>query len=583
MHKRLFILTLILILLIFTAVLSQVTEFVYVSPRVKTSVFPYLADVIKPLDTALNDSIQISNKQYSGMRYTFKTAYGSGFLLGNPIPNDLDYSVGVNLGKYKYDGTNAEQIANDLFNKISLFQAEFCNYIYSEPDSDIYCEFSAMDSIINFGSKRKKFVEDITSSIDNVALDQDYIKFSKKTYAADLTINFPFILKSNEIIIEDFPPLTLFSDIIKYSEPKKDSLFLRELTIVFDYSFKLENADTGKVKNVDLIAESFNGQRMQLSRMFFVPIAFVGENSAGYLRSLPYLIDDEEYLKNRLDTYGRYLQEIQNLDSLDTRPVKLLKRVLQCLDLIYPALDENARDNIFNSVTALLENRDVYLINNYSTAVHNLFKMTYMPLTFFRAKKDGKILQLLSVMDDSIKEMHQRNILSDEDYTKLHLANKGLIALIYNSKDENDIRANKEIISQIKRDIDLIEEKAFIKIFNNQKDILSYIKVFSEVYKNAGFHNIELYWLDNNTLGIVKDSFTSTIPQNELSKMAIENKLVKVNYKLIDRDKVDLKRVRYSVWVRYNPADAENENYQRLRNSLLKDKKNFNIKRAFVF
>ena len=63
MHKRLFILTLILILLIFTAVLSQVTEFVYVSPRVKTSVFPYLADVIKPLDTALNDSIQISNKQ----------------------------------------------------------------------------------------------------------------------------------------------------------------------------------------------------------------------------------------------------------------------------------------------------------------------------------------------------------------------------------------------------------------------------------------------------------------------------------------------------------------------------------------
>ena len=65
--------------------------------------------------------------------------------------------------------------------------------------------------------------------------------------------------------------------------------------------------------------------------------------------------------------------------------------------------------------------------------------------------------------------------------------------------------------------------------------------------------------------------------------MAVENKLVKVNYKLIDRDKVDLKRVRYSVWVRYNPTDAENENYQRLRNSLLKDKKNFNIKRAFVF
>ncbi len=178
MHKRLFILILTFIFVLFIAILSHVTEYVYVSPRVNTAVFPYLSDVIKPLENALNNSLEITKKQYGEMNYTFKVGYGSGFLIGNPIPNDLDFAVGVNLGEYKYDGTNAGQIANELFNKISLFQAEFCNNVASKKDSDLYCEFSAMNSIINFGTKRKKFVEDITSSIDKVLLGQEYVKYS---------------------------------------------------------------------------------------------------------------------------------------------------------------------------------------------------------------------------------------------------------------------------------------------------------------------------------------------------------------------------------------------------------------------
>ena len=101
-------------------------------------------------------------------------------------------------------------------------------------------------------------------------------------------------------------------------------------------------------------------------------------------------------------------------------------------------------------------------------------------------------------------------------------------------------------------------------------EVLSYLNIFYNVYKEAGFHKIDLYWLDNKTMGIAKDEFTSKIPPQELRKMAIENKLVYVNNKLIDGDKMDTKRVRYSVWVRYNPTDTENKNYERLRNILLK-------------
>ena len=583
MSKRLIILCSIFIVVVFIAVFKQMTEFVYVSPRVNTSVLPYLTEVIKPLDKALNFSLKISNNEYDGMKYIYKNAYGSGFIIGNTIPNDLDYSVGVNLGKYKYDGTNADEIANDLFNKISLFQAVFSSNIASEKNSDLYCEFSAFDSIFTMGAKRKNFVKDVTSSIDNVLDDKEYVKYFTKYYDENSTFMFPFVLKSNEILIEDFPPVILYSDKIKYSKQKADDAFLRELTIVFDYSFTLEDVRSEQVKEVELVAESFNGQRMQLSRRFFVPIVFIGEESAKYLRNLDYLNNDDEYVYYRLYNYGRHLQEIQNLNSTKERPIKLLKRILQCLDLIYPVLDANTRDDIFNTVTLLLNSKEVYLLNNYSTAVSNLFEIINKPSVFFKAKNDYKLIQLLSVIDNSAKEMHEREMLSDKDYKKLNSIHKKLVYIIYNTNKPEDIKKNMELIIQLQADINLVENEVLGKFFENEKELLNYTKIFNDVYKNAGFHKVDLYWLNKNTLGVEKDSFTSKIQENELHRMALENGLINVNYKFVDVNKIDPYRVRYSVWVRYNPTALEDENYQNLKRILLEDKKNFKIKKAFIF
>ncbi len=583
MNKRLIILCSILIVVVIIAIFKQMTDFVYVSPRVNTSVFPYLANTIKPLDKALNSALEISNKEYGGMKYIYKNAYGSGFIIGNTIPNDLDYSVGVNLGKYKYDGKNADEIANDLFNKISLFQALLSSNIASDKNSDLYCEYSAFDSIFTMGTKRKNFVKDVTSSIDNVLANKEYVKYFTKFYGENTSLMFPFVLKSNEILIEDFPPVILYSDKIEYSKQKADDSYLRELTIVFDYSFTLEDVRSKQVKEVELVAESFNGQRMQLSRRFFVPIVFIGEESAKYLRNLDYLNNDDEYVYYRLYNYGRHLQEIQNLNSTKERPIKLLKRILQCLDLIYPVLDENTRDDIFNTVTSLLNSQEVYLLNNYSTAVSNLFEILNKPGIFFKAKNDYKLIQLLSVIDNSAKEMHERKMLSDKDYKKLNSIHKKLVYIIYNTNKPEDIKKNSELILQLQKEINSVEISAFGNLFKTQKDLFNYTKIFNDVYKNAGFHKVDLYWLNKNTLGVEKDSFTSKIPEKDLHRMALENRLVDVNYKFIDVNKIDPYRVRYSVWVRYNPTALEDENYQNLKRILLEDKKNFKIKKAFIF
>ena len=59
--------------------------------------------------------------------------------------------------------------------------------------------------------------------------------------------------------------------------------FPREVTIIVDYYVDIENTKLNKQKTIEIVAESFTGQRLQLFRRFFVPNVFIGEESAKFL------------------------------------------------------------------------------------------------------------------------------------------------------------------------------------------------------------------------------------------------------------------------------------------------------------
>ena len=116
----------------------------------------------------------------------------------------------------------------------------------------------------------------------------------------------------------------------------------------------------------------------------------------------------------------------------------------------------------------------------------------------------------------------------------------------------------------------------------HDKDKLSdFVKLFNKIYTDAGYHKVTLYWLDRNTMGVSNDKFTENI--KDFKQFAKENNLADVDYKLLKPGEVPKAAVKYSVWTRYNPTDTEQANYLKLRKALLDDKKNFKIKRKFVF
>lgn len=562
---------------------TRYTKFVYVNPQVNTGVFTQLSPSVRMVDKVIKNTLKECQKDYPDIKLVYQNAYGSGFLQQNGIPNDLDYAVNVNLGEFKYNGNNAKEVANDLYARMEKFQTEVYNYLENHPDKNLYTNKSTINEISSFARKDRANKKNIINSIGNVFNGKDYVFYSKKQMTENVTVDFPFIMKSNEILVEDLPPISLFSKKVRYN--KKQKTFLREITIGMDYSCILINEKTGEKKEVEIVPEAFNGQRLQLYRRFFVPSVFINEYSAEYLKDLPYMIDDEKYFANRIYDYGRMLQITKNLELEGDRPVKLLKRYMQCADIISPVLEKDVLDDINSTILENLNNENISLINDYSTIMDNILKILDSAQLYEITLKNHDIDRLLSIAESSTTQLHQNGLLIGADYNKIEDFNKKLSSSLYNINSRNDLYSKYDwFLNYRTKEIMPIETKIANKSIKNKNKLSAYMNIFENIYKDAGFHKVDLYWLEKNKLGVVKDDFTKTINPKDLHKVALENNLVDVNYVFINsKNDVNGYKVRYSVWIRYNPTAKQQNNYLNLREKLLKDKDNYLIKKKVVF
>lgn len=574
-----------LILLILLAVLvfdRFIVQIVWVNPNVNTKVFPYISKTLKDIDKALNYTVSIMRSNKLDVKILYKNAYGSGFLKHNPIPNDLDYSIGIYLGEYDFDGQNSLEIAREIDRKMSLFQAEFYNYINTIDPGKFYSDYSVMSSLTESSYKSDANIKAITSSIPNLFNHKNYIIYTDKILLDKnkkaVHMTFPFILKENEILIEDFSPVTVYTELVKYNKNTRG--MMREITIVTDFYADIKKGD--ELVKAEIVAESFTGQRLQLTRRFFVPVIFTGHRSARYLKHLNLLTNNDDYIEYRLFNFKRHLQEFSNLNELEMRPVKLFKRVLQCEDLILPLLAPETVEEINNTIEANLNNPKIQLINDWQTAFENLAKITAMPRLYLKAQYKNKITRHLDSMKQITLEMKTSGLFNKDD-----------IALIENFT--NDIAERQKLINSeskldeyhkyILKNSDPVIDAAIritTEATRDKEKIIGYIDTFGKILEAAGFHKIDMCWLDKNLIGIVKDDFTSTIEEKDLKLMAKENGLADVEYKFINKSSLSGTKVRYALWVRYNPTDKENQIYENMKSELLKDKTNFNIKRRFI-
>ena len=343
--------------------------------------------------------------------------------------------------------------------------------------------------------------------------------------------------------------------------------YKREISIIPEFFINI--VYKGKNNFIEIVPESFVGERLQLSRRFFASTVFIHNSSIPFLKNLPYINNDTEYLFYRMLSFRRHLQEINNILVTEDRPVKLLKRLKQTADMISPVLSPKMYNEISEFTAQNLANKDIQLLNEYSNICGNILNIMEHTKLYSKMKQSGDIDYMYNILYLTLDTLDQRgNVDKRAIQIMRDFANTKADNISREELLEKYEKVNNEIV------------KAIYSQMSDKSKIERYIAIFNQIYIDAGYHKVSLYWLDKNTIGILKDDFTKNI--KDFNDFAKQNNLVTINYKLIKPEQAPSLTLRYDILARYNSTEDENKEYERFKEKLLKDRANFTIKEKFV-
>lgn len=559
----------ILLILIFTYLfINNSLIYVYNCPYTNTKSFYYIAKPLKRLCKNLLSIEKQLKKEGIQIQFNYQNAYGSGFLKNNPIPNDLDYIIQVDLGIFDYNHNNVNNIAHLLSEKISIIEPTLLLNMKSDKN------FYPTKHFLNTNPQvYNSIYNSIKNDLDLAISGKSYIKNSKKTVSyqgRNVEINMPYIMNSNEILIENQEPVLFLAKNISYN---KSSLnYLRELSIVIEYTFKIKKDD--KIIEILIIPESALGTKLQLSRKLYVSNSFIGLDSLKFIKDYPAIQDNEEYFFYRMLSFRRHLQEAENIILTKDRPIKILKRIMQTADTIEPMLTKELYTEISHFIESSLNNPKIKILNEIDNLIHIFFIIQDNNYLHQNLINTPELSQLYNQLEESMEKLKKYDI-NKELFDNLNAyKNSYLYAIVKNQK--LDTQKYLQDTENIKLKIS--------KICNQNLDLnklKEYINNFNKIIQDAGYHKVEAYWINHNTIGIILDDYTKTI--DDLKDFAKVNNLPNVNYKFISPDSTKIIQLRHNFWVRYNSSITEDIKFKTLKTTLIKDKSKFSPKLKLVF
>lgn len=576
MNKRLIFLSILLVILSCMLIHENVLKVVYVSPQTNISSLRYAKNSIKLIDDALDRVMSFCRQEYKDMDYLYKNYYGSGFIKNNPIPNDLDVAVGVNLGEFDYDGENPYKTSRAIVDKILTYHL-YSHVVFLKSKKPFLMDKPTILKLNELESKKVSSMENIADGLEKAFNNDVQIIHSTKDYKGQ-KINYTLFFKPNEIFVDEITPVFTYTSGITYNKTMSD--FPRELTVVPDFYAKIKNTKTGEINSVDLVEESFLGERFQISRRFFVPLIFIGNQSLKYLKSLDFLADDEKYLDTRMFNYFRYITEVQMYLDASVDPVKLLKRLHQCADIIYPVLTNEQRNKIYSDINETLSKPDIQTATDYLTIYKNLKFMTQNK--YIMSKADGyNYFKQWIVASNACLESLSKNTEYKEEVLDLYKIQKEVLAKFRDMKSEIKLAELNKYLEYKDLDVYIDCAKIINKNIENTDKFIADFKILNEIFKKSGYHSMDLYWINKDTVNIAKNDFTKTLTQKDIAPLIKENNLPQTNYRLSNETKI-IGNKKETVYVRYKSTNAENEYLKEVKDKLLQDKKNFKIKRRYL-
>ena len=576
--KRVYFLAAILFVLVLFVLCRGVVVFMKVNPYVDTKALSYIAPTIKYIDDILDSAKNSSAYSGYNYKYLYLLERGSEFLKDNPIPNDVDFEVGIYLGEYDYNKDNVEDLASELLDKTNSFVYNL-NMILNNDKANI--AKSPITILENLEQLRHPYTLRIVASLNRMAEGKFYLhpsNFMLKKEGHSFKVDYPEVVNSNEIWLYGYPRIIFYNDDVRFNRDTR--MYPREITLHPTYYFHLNQG--GEKKLVELSAFNNFGINLDPRNAIFSTTVFENMYSRPFIADLSkryYLSDENDmYVKTRMYNLVNMLKEIWNKQrgADDYRPIKVIKRLMQAADIVNPIVDENIYREIADITSKNLHKKEIQLLNEYDNVIGVLDNARYA-VTYNRMKRTGKVDSLKQIAADIVNEMAETSIAKSSNYAIIKEFQDKYMDTFVSSNELDD---TTEIDLKMDNMLRALHKEMIAQTVEEDK-VQKYVKYFYDIMVKAGYHRIYLYWIDDDTIGILRDDFTKNI--KNIDDFVKSNDLAKFKYVLISEKQIPLETVRYEFFARYNPTPEQEKYFQSIRKALLDDKKNFKIRTYFRF
>lgn len=569
--KSAFITIIIAVCIVYGAVFIKKNHYVflYITPYNNTRIYPYISQVSKDINQILFSAAKNLRVNYPDAKILYTNGYGSGFLKNNYAPSDYDYAAGLYLGKYEYNGQNASEIARNILNTVSIYQANIYSLV-NQTNGKFYTQRMSSERILGINNKLDSDTILLASSLETALKGKPY---SLKV------VNEVFLLQPNEIVLPSYDIIRLYSKNISYYPGYKK--ILRELTTTIEYYVDIIDKQTDKTYPMTLVASVGDGKRLYQPKLrYFVPNTYTSMASLNHVKKTLQKLDDNTYINLRLTNYFHHFILLSYGNSkFNGNPLKIVKRLLQCTDILSPVLPKNVLDQIHNSTYNILQSPTIALINDYYNANEILYSITKSEKFYMKLEQNKEVSNLIADMENILYEMINDSQLIYNELKPLFDYQKEL------GRAKTNLAAIKSIIEEKYPETKTYIEELMFKKMPNNKKLSIYMDYLNKVVESAGIYNIRFYKDRSDHIYVFKDDFTRKLNLDNLSELDISNGTYThiydntTKFEFMDPQNLygSTKKVSCG-WVRYNTTQLQDSIYEDLKKYLLKDKKNFRIR-----
>lgn len=533
--------------------------YLYTSPNTNTKVFPYLANLTKELNIAIDKASQQVNTYNFKTKTAYVEAYGSGFLKNNITSSDLDYAAGLYLGEFVYDGNNIQQITSDIIKITSLFDINFVDTIKTN-FFPVYSNIISDSNLLNQLDNKNTILSD---SLTKALTGKNYQIKIKDTI---------FEMSPYEAVLPDYKYLKLYTKNIKYNADYPE--LLREVTINMSYFADIKDKTTGKIKTIHISSETFNGHRFQKETRLFVPSAYTNINS---FHAAKYFLKYSKANKElRMNNYFAHVRNSDGINGDTTSPIKAVKRTLQCAEILSPILPDETLKEIRQNSYEILSSKTMAYLNDYITAGLILKEIAKSEKLLNNLESTNKeVTTQITAMEQLLANMINDPEIKYEELKPLFNYQKML------NKAKNDLSILNEITNN--NDTEKYIYKLMASKIKNRAKFSIYNKYFLEIMDVAGIHKIYLWKDKPNHVFILKDKITRNINPDEFNKLNMKNgyktKIYDKNTKFDFTNKNNMPVSESEIyWLRYNPTPLQDNILKDIYTYFEKNNKQYRIR-----